>query len=198
MRCLIVLAHPLELSLSHRFAACAVETLRAGGHDVTLTDLYAEGFDPRLASAERASYYAPSYDASAVADHAAALRETEVLVLVFPTWWFGPPAILKGWIDRVFAPGIAFDHGKDFGPIVPRLTDLRHAIAITTLGSPWWVDRFVMRRPVRRLLKTALIGGCAPGATFTYLPLHSAERPSAERIDGFERRIRAKLSSCSG
>src|SRR5690606_24132960 len=118
-----------------------------------------EGFDPRLTAAERAAYYAAPHHHSGIEAHAEALRTAEMLVLAFPTWWFGPPAMLKGWIDRVFAPGVAFDHGQGFGPIVPRLETLRRAVAITTLGSPWWVDRFVMRRPVRRMLKTAVIGG---------------------------------------
>lgn len=194
MRCLIVVAHPLETGLSHRFAALARETLRAAGHEVSLADLYAENFDPRLTAAERAAYYAPPHDHSGIEDHAAALREAEMLVLAFPTWWFGPPAMLKGWIDRVFAPGIAFDHGKGFGPIVPRLTGLRRVVAITTLGSPWWVDRFVMRRPVRRMLKSAVIGGCAPQARLTYLPFYAAENPEPARVARFEERIRTTLS----
>jgi len=194
MRCLIVIAHPLQTSLSHRMAAQARDTLVARGHDVSTTDLYAEDFDPRLTPAERGAYYADRHDHPAVEAHAAALGEAELLVLAFPTWWFGPPAMLKGWIDRVFAPGIAFDHGKDFGPIVPRLTKLRRVVAVTTLGSPWWVDRLVMRRPVRRILKTAVIGGCAPQARLTYLPFYAAEKPAPERIARFEDRLRAALS----
>lgn len=194
MRSLIVLAHPLETGLSHRFAGLARRELEVAGHEVSLIDLYAEDFDPRLTATERVAYYAPPHDHSGIERHAQALREAEMLVLAFPTWWFGPPAILKGWIDRVFAPGVVFDHGVDFGPITPTLTGLKRVVAITTLGSPWWVDLFVMRRPVRRVLKTAILGGCAPNARFTYLPLHAAEKPAPQRIDAFEKRIRAALS----
>lgn len=194
MRCLIVVAHPLPTSLSHRFSEVARHTLAATGHEVSVCDLYAEGFDPRLTAAERAAYYSPAPDHSGIEAHAAALRDAEMLVLVFPTWWFGLPAMLKGWVDRVFAPGVAFDHGADFGPIAPRLTGLRRVVAITTLGSPWWIDVLAMRRPVRRILKTAVIGGCAPDATFAYLPFHAAEKPDPARIEAFERRIRATLS----
>lgn len=195
MRCLIIVAHPLPTSLSHHFAAIARKTLEAGGFEVELRDLYAEDFDPRLTVAEREAYYRPPHDHAAIASHAGALARADVLVLAFPTWWFSPPAILKGWIDRTFAPGIPFEHGADFGPIAPRLTALRRVVAITTLGSPWWVDRFVMRRPVRRILKTALIGGCAPRARFSYLPFHSAEAPSAGRIAGFETAIRRAVTN---
>jgi NAD(P)H dehydrogenase (quinone) len=194
MTALVVLAHPLRGSLCGRLADAAVEALTAAGHEVEFLDLYAEDFDPRLTAAERDTYYAENHDASAVAAHAARLASAEALVFVFPTWWFGPPAILKGWIDRVFAPGVAFDHGKDFGPIVPKLDRLRHVAVITTLGTPWWVDRFAMLRPVRRMFKIAVIGGCAPNARLSYLPLYSAERPEARRVAAFERRVRAELS----
>jgi putative NADPH-quinone reductase len=99
-----------------------------------------------------------------------------VLVLVFPTWWFGMPAILKGWFDRVWAPGIAYDHAADLGRIRPRLSALERVVAITTLGSPWWVDRLVMRRPIRRILKSAILATCAPRARLTFLSFYGCER----------------------
>jgi NAD(P)H dehydrogenase (quinone) len=189
MNCLIVRAHPLEENLTRRFSDFASGRLEATGHKVSLIDLYAEDFDPRLTAAERASYYADKYDRSGMERHIDALRAAETLVLAFPTWWFGPPAIMKGWLDRVMAPGVAFDHGRDFGPIEPKLLGLRHVVTITTLGSPWWVDRLVLRRPVRRVLKTAVFGGCAPNARFTYLPFYRAETATADRIARFETRI---------
>ncbi len=195
MSALVVFAHPLRGSLCGRLADVAVEGLAAAGHDVELIDLYDRNFDPRLTPGERAAYYADRPEASEVPGHAAALDRAEALVFVFPTWWFGPPAILKGWIDRVFAPGVAFAHAEDFGPIAPKLGNLRHAAVVTTLGSSWWVDRFVLRRPMRRVFKTALIGGCAPKARFSYLPLYSAERPDARRVTAFERRVKDTLSS---
>lgn len=194
MRCLIVVAHPLETGLSRRLADLARRQLERAGHDVTVIDLYGEDFEPRLSPAERSAYYADEYRGVAVAHHAQALRSAEMLILAFPTWWFGMPAILKGWIDRVFSPGVAFDHGKDFGPIVPLLTDLKRAVVITTLGTPWWLDTLVMWRPVRRILKTAVLGACAPNAKLDYLALYEAEAPSPERIGKFEKRIVKSLA----
>jgi NAD(P)H dehydrogenase (quinone) len=66
-------------------------------------------------------------------------------------------------------------------------------VAITTLGSPWWVDRLVMGRPVPRVLRRAVIGACAPQARVDFLSLYSAEKPSAERLRRFEDRIRRRL-----
>ncbi len=199
MAALVVLAHPLANSLSHRLAATAMATLDQAGAQPVLLDLHAEGFDPRLTPEERAAYYdapriAPDLLGADLLRHARLLAGAETLVLVFPTWWFGPPALLKGWIDRVFAPGIGFDHTPGFGPIAPRLTGLRRAVAVTTLGTPWWVDVLAMRRPVRRMLRTAVIGACAPKARFAYLPLYAAENVTEVRIAAFERRVAATLA----
>lgn len=194
MRGLVVLAHPLPRSLSRRLAETALQALREAGAEADLLDLHADGFDPRLGEAERAAYYGPPRVEPEIARHAELLAGAGVLVFVFPTWWFGPPAILKGWIDRVFAPGVAFDHAPGFGPIVPRLERLRHAVVVTTFGTPWWVDRLVMRRPVRRMFKTAVIGACAPRARFDYLAIHAAESVTEPRIAAFERRLRSALA----
>lgn len=188
-KALVVLAHPADHSLSRLFAQTAFEALSALGHEATLLDLYSEGFDPVLTGAERAAYYAVSADTAGITNHAAMLADAKTLVLVFPTWWFGLPAILKGWIDRVFAPGVAFDHASDFGPIKPRLTRLRKVVVITTLGSPAWIDWLVMRRPVRRILKTAVFGLCAPQASFSMLSLYKAEDPPDQRIEHFRKVI---------
>lgn len=103
MKCLLVIAHPLPGSLCARLAERAEAALRAGGHEVMREDLYASGFDPALSTDERRVYYAPDYPATAVAEQVARLRATEAIVLVFPTWWFAFPAMLKGWFDRVWA-----------------------------------------------------------------------------------------------
>lgn len=193
MKCLVVIAHPLPDSLCRSLARFAVERLEAAGHEIVVEDLYGAGFDAALTEAERRSYYAAAFDASAVAAEATQLTEAEALVLVFPTWWYGFPAILKGWFDRVWSPGIAFDHASNFGPIKPRLK-LRHVLAVTTLGSPWWIDTLVLWQPVRRILRLATLGACARGARFNMLSLHSAENPPRERVARFEQRIATILS----
>jgi len=191
--CLLVTAHPLADSLCASLAAQARQALEAAGHRVVVEDLYAGGFSPALSADERRSYYAGHFDASGVQAEIERLRAAESLVLVFPTWWFGFPAMLKGWFDRVWAPGFAYDHARDLGAIQPRLTQLKRAMAVTTMGSPWWVDRLVMRQPVRRVLKTALLGTCAPQARFEMLSLHRAERLSPEQVQRFAQRMTATL-----
>lgn len=194
MNCLIVIAHPLAESLCHSLARTAAETLSAAGHRVEIEDLYQSDFAPALTAPERASYYGPAFDASAVQPRIDALLAAEGLVLVFPTWWFGFAAILKGWFDRVWAPGAAYAHAADLGAIEPRLRNLRRAMAITTLGSPWWVDRLIMHQPVRRVLKTALLGACAPRCRLEMLSLYQAECMADAQIQVFRSRIGALLT----
>ena len=192
MHCLVVIAHPLEDSLCHSLAQEAIRTLTAAGHTVQVEDLCRTGFAPALTAAKRRSYYDTTFDGGAVQAQIDRLLQAEALVLVFPTWWFGFPAILKGWFDRVWSPGIAFDHSSNFGPIKPRLK-LARVLAITTLGSPWWIDTLVLWQPVRRILRLAILGACARRARFNMLSLHSAEKPPRERVARFEQRIAAIL-----
>jgi NAD(P)H dehydrogenase (quinone) len=194
MHCLVVLAHPLADSLCAALARTAVAALERGGHGVELVDLYHEGFAPALSAAERASYYDGPYARGGVEPDIARLQSADAIVLVFPTWWFSLPAMLKGWFDRVWAPGAAYDHADDLGPIRARLGRLRHAMAITTLGSPWWVDRLVMRRPVRAVLKTALFGTCAPQCRFEMQSFYRCERLSAQQVQALCARVDARLA----
>lgn len=188
MRCLVVLAHPLTESLNAHLASVACRALQASGHEVRMVDLYSEGFDPVLSTHERLSYYQDGFE------DLAGLAETDVLVLVFPTWWFGLPAILKGWIDRSFLPGVAYDHASDLSALTPRLTGMKHVLAITTLGSPGWIDRLILRRPVYRALKWGLVKACAPRARFRMLSLYQSETASASTISAFEARIEKAIS----
>lgn len=190
MQALLVVAHPLEQSLCATLAKSARAALAAAGHQVEVLDLNRSGFQPALTAAERRSYY-QGFDQVELAREIAQLQQAELLVLVFPTWWFGFPAILKGWFDRVWGPGIAYDHAADLGTITPRLLNLKHALAITTLGSPWWVDRFVMWRPVRRVLKTAILKFCAPNCKLEFLSFYNCEKLSAEQVQNITGRVAA-------
>ncbi|MGC3963527.1 MAG: NAD(P)H-dependent oxidoreductase [Rhodocyclaceae bacterium] len=130
MKCLVVIAHPLSDSLCHTLARTAAEALRSQGHEVQIEDLYETEFSPSLTANERRSYYGASFDDADIKPRIAQLTDAEAIVLVFPTWWFGFPAILKGWFDRVWAPGVAYDHASNLGLIKPRLGKLRRMLAV--------------------------------------------------------------------
>ena len=153
MHILLVLAHPLAESFAAAVARTARETLEEAGHTVDVLDLYQENFDPRLTAAERAGYFDIPYDFSGVANLVARLKAAEGLILVFPQWWFNFPAILKGFFDRVLAPGVAFSHDPSGGRLLPRLSNIKLLWALTTTGSPWWMVQLYMGNPVRRLLR---------------------------------------------
>ena len=184
--CLLVSCHPLEDSLCAHLTARVRKNLDGRALEIETLNLYDSDFTAPLTASERRGYFTGEFDASALGEEIAALQRADILILVFPTWWFGMPALLKGWFDRVWAPGIAFDHpAEPGGRITPRLDGLRHCLAITTLGSPWWIDRLVLRRPLRRILKTALVGICAPQAKFEMLSLYAAMALDQPRLDRF-------------
>jgi putative NADPH-quinone reductase len=194
-RILVVSCHPLKDSLNRNLVETVLAKLSQSGAHFTHRELYDAGFDPRLRSHERGSYYQGPFDGQALEDEIAELTEADHLILIFPTWWFNLPAILKGWFDRVWAPGITFDHASDLGPIKPRLTGLKSTLIITTLGSPAWVDWLWMGRPVKRILQRSLFKVCAPQARFSYLCLYKAEDVSPTRLGKFKQEISKALST---
>ncbi|MGI9646169.1 MAG: NAD(P)H-dependent oxidoreductase [Ilumatobacteraceae bacterium] len=189
----VVVAHPSGASYCQELAARAVAGLRAGGHDVEVLDLYALGFRAAMSDEERRAYHAeePILD-PLVADHAAAVTRSELLVFVYPTWWSGLPAILKGWLERVMVPGIAFCFDPDSGDVRPNLTHVRRIVGISTYGSPRSYVKAVNDNG-RRTLTRALRMCCGKRARTTWLGLYaidtSTERQRHEFAATVERRM---------
>ena len=152
MRILVVWAHPLADSYSAALKDRAVAALEATGHQIDLLDLYAEEFDPVLSAQERIDYHEIGPNQANVESYVAQLRAAEGLLLIFPTWSFGFPAILTGWLQRVWVPGVAFGLREEGGPIIPGILGIRRVAAITTTGSPWWYVKAV-GNPARKVLK---------------------------------------------
>ena len=103
--------------------------------------------------------------------------------------------MLKGWFDRIWGPGIAYDHASDYGPIKPRLDNMRKVLVVTTLGSPWWVDRLIMWQPVKRVVKMALLGACTKKSKLKFLTLYNCEKLDEQKITAFMSRIGKVLST---
>jgi len=195
MHVLLVLAHPLPESFAAAMAATAKAALEENGHSVDLMDLYREAFDPRLKESERRGYFDVPFNAAAAQTEIDRLKAADALILVFPQWWFNFPAVLKGFFDRVFAPGVAFLHDLDGGRIRPGLTRLRHVRVFTTTGSPWWIVKLYMGDPVRRLLKRGLIAACTKGADFRMLALHDMDRRKAADLKAHLQKVRREALS---
>jgi len=193
MKILVVSAHPLKNSLCGRFTEAVTSSLDKMGHDVQMENLYENRFDPVLSIDERNAYYKENYDSSKVSGEVERLVCSEALVLIFPTWWFGFPAILKGWFDRVWVPTVAYDHANDYGPIKPKLNNLKKTFVVTTLGAPWWVDHIILRRPVKRTLRFALLGACARKCKLKFLSFYKCESVDTARIDTQVNQIESEL-----
>jgi putative NADPH-quinone reductase len=194
MRIQVVHAQPLTKSYNHALFRAIVETLERGGHEVIATDLYRDDFDPRLSAAERGSYYAPVYDAAAVAGYADMLRRVDGIVFCFPHWWFSLPAILKGYFDRV-GPGIAFTHDLAGGRIKPLLTNIKLFGVVTSYGSPWWLVRFYAGDPGRKTLMRALKPMCGSRVRSFYLAHYDMDRSTPASRARFLERVTARVAA---
>jgi putative NADPH-quinone reductase len=191
MRVLLVYSHPREDSLSAALRDATASSLRAAGHDVDLRDLYAERFDPALSAEERGRYHDVPGNLAGIESHVESLRRADALVLVYPTWWYGMPAMLKGWFDRVWAPGVAFRLGA--GAIEPALTNIRRLAIVTTYGSPNWL-LWVIGHPDRKLISRGLRRLCARGCRLEWLSLTRMDSRTRAECEAFRDRVAAHFS----
>jgi putative NADPH-quinone reductase len=180
MRVLAVHAHPSPDSFNRALFDTACRTLRAPGHDVTAIDLYEEGFRAEMSPAELAAYHTERPICSAdVERHAALVRRSDVLLFVYPTWWMGLPAILKGWLDRVLVPGVAFHLDPRTNRVRPGLGHVRRIVGITTYGSRrGYVS--AMTDGGRRTLLRALRMLAPWGRRTTWLALYGVDTSSVD------------------
>jgi NAD(P)H dehydrogenase (quinone) len=132
---LLILGHPDPKSFNHALAAAVSGAMRSDGHQVTFHDLYAEGFNPVLPAHEIPDTAPLS---ARIRNHCEELRSADGIVIVHPNWWGQPPAVLTGWVDRVFRPNVAyrFDEG-DSGEGVPAgLLKAKAAVVLNTSNTP--------------------------------------------------------------
>lgn len=159
MRLLIVVAHPNPASFNHALAHAAASALRTEGHEVQVQDLCADGFDPLMPASEFAKDAPLPPD---IARRCAELSAADGLVVVHPNWWGQPPAILKGWLDRVVRPGVAYEFRlrADGRPGPVGLLKLRGALVLNTGNTPLETERAVYGDPLENLWKTCVFGLC--------------------------------------
>lgn len=191
MRVLYVYCHPLEESFHAAIRREALAGLTEAGHKIDLADLYVDRFDPVMWQDERRDYHDLSKNQTRVADYVARLRAAEALVVQFPVWSFGPPAMLKGWFDRLFMPGVAFDL-TDPADVRPMLTNLRRIAGITTYGRPWW-NAFLVGNPPKKIM-TRYVPRFSESARVDYFPLYHMNVASEETRKAFIAKIRAEMA----
>ncbi len=155
----VILAHPDPNSFNHAIAQTAARELARIGHAVHFHDLYAEGFNPLLPAGEfpRNASLPPE-----VSDHCREIAQADGIVIVHPDWWGQPPAILKGWVDRVLRPGVAYEFLEgDAGEGIPAgLLQARAAVVFNTSNTPAKREADVFGDPLETLWKSCIFDFC--------------------------------------
>jgi NAD(P)H dehydrogenase (quinone) len=187
VRVLVVYAHPLETSFIAALHLRAVETLRGGGHSVDDLDLYAERFDPVMSREQFAHYVDANMNAREVESYVKRLRAAEALVLVFPVWFDGLPAMMQGYFQRVFLPGVALRIDEN-GLFHPNLHNLKRMAAVCTYGED---ERAVAAKnnPAHRFVHYNIGALIDPDAPFEYLAHYDMNFTSAPRRAAFMKRV---------
>jgi putative NADPH-quinone reductase len=192
MRVLVLHAHPNPDSFNGALYRRVVEGLQAGGHEVDACDLYAEDFQPVLTRAERLGYHAVPDNRATVEEHVRRLERAEALALVYPVWNFGFPAILKGYLDRVFLPGVSFKLVD--GKVQPNLRHIRRLLFVTTYGGARW-RAVLMGDPPRKIALRMLRTLVHPTARATYLAHYDMNRSTDKSRAAFVARVDNALAA---
>ena len=193
MHALVVLSHPSGQSLTRAACDAAVRGLRAAGHEVTLLDLYQMQFKPAMTLIEREAYHGdePAIDPMVILS-VAAVRQAEILVFVYPTWWSGLPAMLKGWLEKTMLPGVAFVFDDDHR-VRPGLGNIRRIVGISCYGSPR-VTVAAINDNGRRTLLRALRLNTGFRTRTTWIPFYASDDSSTERRVAFLKRVEERMA----
>ncbi len=191
MRILYVYCHPLPESFHAGIRARALASLKTAGHEVDLFDLYAEDFDPVLSEEGRRHYHEIPRNRLGLESYIARLTSAEALVMQFPTWCFGMPAMLKGFCDRLLMPGVAFDI-SDPANVRPTLQNIRKIVGIVTYGRPWYMAKW-MGDPQRKMVTRYLRWFTTRKASVEYLALYHLNVASEAQRNAFVARVERAL-----
>ena len=190
MRVLVIFAHPVAESFGGALHRTVVEALTAAGHEVDDCDLYAEDFQPVLTRQERLDYHNLAVNRQPVESYVQRLERAEALVLVHPVWNYGFPAILKGYFDRVFLPGVSFR--LENGAVSPNLQHITKLAAIVTYGGTRW-RTFLMGNPPRRLFMRMLRALVKPFAPVKFLALYDMNNVGEGQRLRFLEKVRSQM-----
>ena len=197
MNVLVLFAHPSPDSFVGHLRDVVLRELAANGNDVRHRDLVAEGFDPVFTADERLTHTGDPTEKltrhSELRGHVEALQWCDAMVLVYPTWWSGQPAVLKGWFDRVLMCGVAWRLPEGAARIEPLLTNVRRLVVVTTHGSPKWMNALQGEPGKRTALRSVrLMFGLR--CRTAWVAAYGLDRAGAARRLRFERRVRRAVS----
>ncbi|TYC56439.1 NAD(P)H-dependent oxidoreductase [Rhodobacterales bacterium] len=194
MRVLVVFCHPCEESYNAAICRDLVAQLEEKGHDVRLTDLYARGFDPVMSAEERRGYHAPQENTVRIAEDLEDIKWCEGLVFVYPTWWFGPPAMLKGWLERVWVPHETFGMPTEGQGMQPRMQHITRIGIVTTCGASWFVSKLV-GEPGRKIILRGIRLLAHPRCKTLYLAHFKMDSSTPESRQRYLSRVRRRITA---
>jgi len=192
MRVLVLHSHPQDHSFGRALYRQACESLETAGHEVDGCNLYEEGFDPVLSSDDRDIYHTIPDNRERVDGYCQRLLAAEGLVIVTPVWNFGFPAMLKGYFDRVWLPGVSF-HLED-GKLTPTLRHIRKLAAVMTYGGTRW-RALLVGDPPRKVVKRVIRAQIKIGAPVRYLAHYDMNNCTPETRSAFLGQVKAEMES---
>lgn len=192
MKVYVVHAHPMANSFTRACAKRAIEALQSAGHEVRYSDLHDDGFEPELTLAERRGQFDDPATKAVLAPYAPQLLWADALVLVYPTWWSAQPALLKGWFDRVWVSGVAYNPPNGKNHITARLKNIKRLAVITTHGSSKWVN-VVQGEPGKRVVFRAMRLMCHPFVRTSWTALYSIDRATEAQRTDFLQRVERRM-----
>ncbi len=198
MRALVVYCHPREGSFTAAVRDLVVGKLQEAGAEVRLIDLYARGFDPILSAREHEGYLDCPENRVPVEEDCRDLQWADSLIFVYPTWWYGLPAMLKGWLDRVFLPDLAFIMPKAQGETIrPGLPHISRLGVFTTCGASRWVT-FLVGSPGKRTLMRGVGILCAPRKRTAFAAHYLMDSSTPESRAAHLRTVARKMEKLIG
>ena len=195
MRALIVYAHPRDGSFNEAIRDIILQRLQGYGVKIRLRDLYDEAFNPVMDKLQLENYQDNLQNKAGLEEYVEDLLWCDMLIFVYPTWWYGLPAILKGWIDRVFLPGIAFHmpSGQEKN-ISPGLKHITRLAIFTTCGASWWLTQLVGSPGKRTILRgVGLL--CARHCKTIYLAHYLMDSSTEESRSAHLKKVARKLDN---
>jgi putative NADPH-quinone reductase len=159
MKALIIYAHPYEKSFNHAILERIIEGLEVNKHEIKIIDLYQENFNPVFKKEELALYRKGEYLDKKIGEYQKSIETCDYIFFIFPIWWASMPSILKGFIDKVFLPGWAYERGK-MGLITGKLRHIKKAFIIHTMNSPSWYYRYFYKNPIKNIMVKDVLKGC--------------------------------------
>lgn len=181
MKISVILGHPYEKSLNAAIAQAVVIQLKKNGHIVMFHDLCQEKFDPILSDQELVS---DSSDDALLLRHQQEIRQADGIIIVHPNWWGQPPAILKGWVDRVLRENIAytFPAGDTGGGLPIGMLKAKVGLVFNTSNTPEERETVVFGDPLQRIWKDCIFGFCGVSVFDRLLFRVVADSTDADRL----------------